>query len=72
MHMLKAYKAAIPDEAMKFNSGLDRLFGVVGFFERIQSKSVKDILADCEAERNLYSAAAKKAYLYDSVTGEAL
>jgi len=38
LHMIKAYLGAIKDGSMKFNSSLDRMFGVVGFFQNIQTR----------------------------------
>jgi hypothetical protein len=45
--MMKALKNAIKDGSMKFPSNLDKMFGVLGFYQNIQTKSVESILKDC-------------------------
>ena len=49
--MIKAYQAAIKDGSMRFSTSLDKMFGVQGFFQNIQTKEVEGILQDCYAER---------------------
>lgn len=63
--MIKAYQAAIKDGSMRFSTSLDKMFGVQGFFQNIQTKEVDSILQDCEAERSLYKQLSKKIWLYD-------
>lgn len=67
--MLKAYLSAIKDGSMKFYNSIDKMFGVVGFLQNIQTYQVDAILKNCEAERNLYLEAIKKIYFYD-IRGE--
>ena len=70
MHMIKAYHSAIKDGSMTFSSGLDRMFGTVGFYQYIQSKSIEEILQNCDGDRKLYMELIKKIYLYDDVPGK--
>lgn len=65
MHMIKAYLAAIKDGSMKISSGIDKMFGVQGFYINIETKSVDGILADCLNNRNLYIQLSKRIWLYD-------
>jgi uncharacterized protein YbbC (DUF1343 family) len=64
LHMIKAYLKS-SNGTVTVNSGIDKLFGVVGFFQNIQTKEVSDILKDCEVERELYAAEVRKIYFYD-------
>ncbi len=45
--MIKAYISAIKDGSMKFSPSLDKMFGVQGFYQTIQTKDVDSILKDC-------------------------
>lgn len=47
LHMIKAYLAAIKDGSMKIYTSMDKMFGVVGTFQNIQTKDVDAILKDC-------------------------
>jgi len=38
MHMIKAYLNAIKDGSMKFYNSIDKMFGVVGFLQTIQTQ----------------------------------
>lgn len=38
--MMKAYQLAIKDGSMKFYTSLDKMFGVSGFFQKIQVREV--------------------------------
>jgi len=66
LHMMKAFKAAIPDDGMKFNPGLDKMFGVLGFFDKIQTREVDEILQDCDGERKLFAENSRKVWLYNN------
>lgn len=65
LHMIKAYLSAIKDGSMKFSPSLDKMFGVQGFYQNIQTQGVDAILKDCEYERNFYIELSKKSWLYD-------
>jgi uncharacterized protein YbbC (DUF1343 family) len=65
LHVMKAFQAAIKDGSMRFSTSLDKMFGVQGFYINIQSRSVDEILQNCEQERSFYIELAKKAWLYD-------
>lgn len=65
LHMIKAYLYAIKDGSMKINSGIDKMFGVLGLFQTIQTKPVSTILKGCEADRKLYLEQIKQIYIYD-------
>ena len=49
---------------MTISSGIDKMFGRKGFFNDIRTKSVEDILKECEDDRLLYSEQVKKIYFY--------
>lgn len=54
MHMIKAYLNAAKDGSVTVSSSIDRMFGIVGFYQMIQTREVEDILRDCRDERELY------------------
>ena len=53
------------DKTIQVSSGIDRLFGTVGFFAQIQSKSVKDIIQDCESQSKFYRDTYQKYWFYN-------
>ena len=69
--MMKAYKAAIPDDGMNFYPSLDKMFGVLGFFDKIQMREVDTILGDCEGERKVYADNSRKVWLYNTTAQSA-
>jgi len=63
--MIKAYLLASREGEMKISSGIDRMFGVLGFSSNIQTKDVDTILQDCSFDRQLYEQQSKKIWLYN-------
>jgi hypothetical protein len=54
MHMIKAYLTAGKDGSITISSSIDRMFGIVGFYQMIQTQEVEAILRECKDEREIY------------------
>lgn len=63
--MIKAYLSASKDSSVTISSSIDRMFGILGFYQTIRTQEVDSILRDCQDELELYSQAARMAYLYE-------
>lgn len=52
--MIKAYLAVTKGASISISSSIDKMFGVVGFYQMIQTQEVESILSDCKYEREIY------------------
>ena len=68
LYTLKAYITQEP--SITFTSGIDKLFGVIGFEEKIRKYDVQDIMDECESQSATYREEYERYWLYDRMVVE--
>lgn len=65
MNILRAYLQTSPIN-ITVSSGVDRLFGRIGFSQQIQNPKIliRDILNDCKPDLDIYKVQYEKCFLY--------
>ncbi len=67
MHILRAYLESAINLNVTVSSGVDKLYGRIGFSQQIQNFniSVSKILDDCKGDLNVYKNQYTKYWLYN-------